>query len=402
METSQPPLEGMRVLDVGTMIAGPLTATLLADLGADVIKVEHPEFGDPMRTWSPIEEGLSLWWKVTARNKKLITLNLSRPKGQELVKRLVEQVDVLVENFRPGTMEKWNLGYEELAEVNRGLVMVRVSGYGQTGPYKDLPGFGTIAEAMTGIPYFTGFPDKPPTLSAFPLADSVASVFAAFGTLAALYHRSMKGTGEGQQVDVSLYEPLFRLVESQVIGFDQLGITKERLPANRLEEDSPRNTYKTDDSQWIAVSASSPRTWRRLCEAMDRVDLIDDPRFVDNRSRIENADELDAIVAEWFRGRSLDTAMNTLRSHDVVAGPIYSISDIFEDPHYAAREDIVDVPDEEFDFVKMPATFPKFSKTPGRVLHSGRGLGADNDEIYRGLLALSEDEIAELQTDGAI
>jgi crotonobetainyl-CoA:carnitine CoA-transferase CaiB-like acyl-CoA transferase len=230
----------------------------------------------------------------------------------------------------------------------------------------------------------------------------VASVFGAFGALAALYHRSIEGTGEGQVIDVSLYEPLFRLVESQVIGFDQLGVIKERLPGNRLEEDSPRNTYETKDGQWVAISASSPRTWRRLCEALERVDLVDDPRFVDNLSRVENADELDAIVAQWFRHTSLDEAMEILRAHDVVAGPVYSIADIFKDPHYAAREDIVNVPDEDFGFVKMQAAFPKFSKTPGRIVHSGRDLGADNDAIYREWLGLTEEEMTELRADKVI
>lgn len=401
MGLSETPLKGLRILDVGAMIAGPLAATLLGDLGAEVIKVEHPEFGDPMRVWTPMKNGRSLWWKVIGRNKKLITLNLSKPKGQELVKRLVERTDILIENFRPGTMERWNLGYEQLSRVNPGLVMVRVSGFGQTGPYRRRPGYGTIAEAMTGIPYFTGFPDKPPTLSAFALADSVAAVFAAFGALVALHHRSIKGTGEGQEVDVSLYEPLFRLVESQVIGYDQLGIIKERR-GNRLEEDSPRNAYETSDGHWLAISASSPRTWERLCHALDRADLIDDPRFIDNPARVENADELDAIIAEWFRDRSSGEALKILDAHDVVVGLVYSIADIFEDPQYRARESIIDVSDEDFGSVKMPAAVPKFSKTPGRVVHSGRGIGADNDEIYREWLGLSEEEIAELRADKVI
>ena len=394
------PLQGLRVIDAGTMIAGPLAGCLLADFGADVIKIEHPRYGDPMRQWAPIKNEVSLWWKVTARNKRLITLDLGHPRGQDIFRQLVGQADILIENFRPGTMEKWGLGYEVLSQINPQLVMVRVSGYGQGGPYRDRPGYGTIAEAITGVPSFTGFPDKPPTLSAWPLADSVAAVFAALGAMFAIHYRDVH-KGEGQVVDVSLYEPLFRLVESQVIGFDQLGIVKQRM-GNRMAEDSPRNTYETADGEWIAISASSQRTFERLARAIGRPELVDDPRFKDNPSRVDHANELDEVLSAWFSPRSFAEAMTILEEHDVVAGPIYDVRRIFADPHFAAREDIVAIEDPDLGIIRMQNVAPRLSKTPGRVVHGGLSLGHHNREVYAELLSLSEGELKELQQQGVI
>jgi len=394
------PLQGLRVIDAGTMIAGPLAGCLLADFGADVIKIEHPRYGDPMRQWAPIKNEVSLWWKVTARNKRLITLDLGHPRGQDIFRQLVGQADILIENFRPGTMEKWGLGYEVLSQINPQLVMVRVSGYGQGGPYRDRPGYGTIAEAITGVPSFTGFPDKPPTLSAWPLADSVAAVFAALGAMFAIHYRDVH-KGEGQVVDVSLYEPLFRLVESQVIGFDQLGIVKQRM-GNRMAEDSPRNTYETADGEWIAISASSQRTFERLARAIGRPELVDDPRFKDNPSRVDHADELDEVLSAWFSPRSFAEAMTILEEHDVVAGPIYDVRRIFADPHFAAREDIVAIEDPDLGIIRMQNVAPRLSKTPGQVVHGGLSLGHHNREVYAELLSLSEGELKGLQQQGVI
>ena len=394
------PLQGLRVIDAGTMIAGPLAGCLLADFGADVIKIEHPRYGDPMRQWAPIKNEVSLWWKVTARNKRLITLDLGHPRGQDIFRQLVGQADILIENFRPGTMEKWGLGYEVLSQINPQLVMVRVSGYGQGGPYRDRPGYGTIAEAITGVPSFTGFPDKPPTLSAWPLADSVAAVFAALGAMFAIHYRDVH-KGEGQVVDVSLYEPLFRLVESQVIGFDQLGIVKQRM-GNRMAEDSPRNTYETADGEWIAISASSQRTFERLARAIGRPQIVDDPRFKDNPSRVDHADELDEVLSAWFSPRSFAEAMTILEEHDVVAGPIYDVRRIFADPHFAAREDIVAIEDPDLGIIRMQNVAPRLSKTPGQVVHGGLSLGHHNREVYAELLGLSEGELKELQQQGVI
>jgi crotonobetainyl-CoA:carnitine CoA-transferase CaiB-like acyl-CoA transferase len=394
------PLVGLRVIDAGNMIAGPLAATQLADFGADVIKVELPGIGDSMRHWTPMKEGQSLWWKVIGRNKRLITLTLSTPRGQELFRELVRTADIVIENYRPGTFERWGMGYADLAKINPGLVMVRVSGFGQTGPYAKRGGYGTIAEAFSGIPSFTGPADRPPTLPGFPMADSVASTFAAMSAMFAIYNRD-HGGGNGQEIDVSLYEPLFRLVESQVIGFDQLGIVKQRQ-GNRLAEDSPRNTYETRDGRWIGISASSQRTFERLAAALDMPELVTDPRFVDNAARCANDTVLDAMIAAWFRQRDCDAIMAHFDAAEVVAGPVLDIRDIFKDPHYSARQNIVSVADGDFGTVRMQGVTPKFARTPGEVRHSGGALGADNRAIFIDELGLSEAEFSALQEEGII
>ncbi|TAM82921.1 MAG: CoA transferase [Candidimonas sp.] len=399
-DSSVGPLAGLRVIDAGNMIAGPLGATQMADFGADVIKLELPGVGDSIRHWAPLKNGLSLWWKVIGRNKRLATLTLSHPRGRELFLRLVRDVDVVIENFRPGTFERWGLDYATLAAENPKLVLVRVSGFGQTGPYAGRGGYGTIAEAFSGIPSFTGAPDRPPTLPGFPMADSVAATFAAMSAMFAVYNRD-HGTGCGQEIDVSLYEPLFRLVESQVIGFDQLGIVKERI-GNRLAEDSPRNTYLTKDGRWIGVSASSQRTFERLVQAMGKPELVDDPRFVNNATRCEYDTALDAILASWFSENHSGDIMALFERVGVVAGPVYDIKDIFDDPHYQARQNIVSVPDEDFGSVRMQGVTPRFAGTPGRVRHAGRGIGADNREVYRDVLGLSESEFRSLGANGII
>jgi crotonobetainyl-CoA:carnitine CoA-transferase CaiB-like acyl-CoA transferase len=393
-------LRGLRVLDAGNMIAGPLAATQMADFGADVIKIELPGVGDSMRHWAPMKDGRSLWWKVIGRNKRLITLALSKTRGQALFKQLVAQSDVVIENFRPGTFERWGLGFDELKKLNPKLIMVRVSGFGQTGPYAKRGGYGTIAEAFSGIPSFTGFPDKPPTLPGFPLADSVAATFSAMATMMAIYNRD-NGDGQGQEIDVSLYEPLFRLVESQVIGFDQLGIVKGRQ-GNRLSEDSPRNTYRTRDGRWIGISASSQRTFERLAEAMGMPQLITDPRFVDNASRCEHDVALDEIISAWFAERDCDDLMALFEKAEVVAGPVLDIRDIVQDPQYLARQNIVPVPDDDFGSVRMQNVVPRFLGTPGEVRHAGRALGADNAAVYTQLLGLAPAEFDALVADGII
>jgi succinyl-CoA--D-citramalate CoA-transferase len=400
-KTEHGPLRGLRVIDAGTMIAGPLAATHLADFGADVLKLELPKVGDSMRHWAPMKEDKSLWWKVIARNKRLATLNLSMPEGQDLFKRLVRKADVVIENYRPGTFERWGLGYDVLSAINPGLILVRVSGFGQTGPYAQRGGYGTIAEAFSGMPSFTGFPDRPPTLPGFPLADSVAATFAAMAAMFAIYGRDQGGSTKGQVIDVSLYEPLFRLMESQVIGFDQLGIVKKRQ-GNRLSEDSPRNTYETKDGRWVGISASSQRTFERLAEAMGMAALITDPRFTDNVKRCDNADALDAMIAGWFRQRPLAEIMATFEAANVVAGPVLDIADIFRDPQYKARGNIVDVADPDFGSVKMQGAVPFFSRNPGKVRFSGGPLGAHNDEIFKGELGLTADELTSLSERNVI
>jgi crotonobetainyl-CoA:carnitine CoA-transferase CaiB-like acyl-CoA transferase len=317
------------------------------------------------------------------------------------MKKLVAEADILIENFRPGTMERWKVGYADLVEVNPGIIMVRISGYGQDGPYSHRPGYGTIAEAMSGLPSFTGFPDRPPTLSAFPLADAVAALFGAMGAMFAIYHRDVRGTGEGQYIDVSLYEPLFRLVESFVIAYDQLGFVKRRR-GNRMEESSPRNAYETGDAEWVAISASSQRTFERLAQAIGRADLPDDPRFADNPSRVDNAAQLDAIIADWFQQFCLDDAMSILELNDVVAGPVYDIQRILQDPHYRARQDIVEIEDGELGTIRMQNVIPRMSRTPGRVRFAGGRLGEHNHEVYQERLGLSIEEIDRLREEGVI
>ena len=390
------PVAGLRVLDLGNMIAGPIAGCFLADFGAEVVKVEHPELGDDIRNWPPMKDGRSLWWKVIARNKKLITLDLGQAEGRDLLRRLLPRFDVVIENFRPGTLERWGLGYDALAAINPRLILVRVSGYGQTGPYAQRPGYGTVAEAMSGVPSFTGFPDKPPTFSAFPLVDALTGLFAAYAAMLAVYERDVRGSGRGQVVDASLYESLFRLVEAQVIGFDQLGIVKQRK-GNRMDEDSPRNAYRTRDGEYVAVSIGSQRIFNRLARALDRPELTEDPRFGSLPQRVEHGEVLDEMLAAWFAGLPLAEAMRRLEAADVVAGPVYDVRRIFSDPQYAAREDIVEVPDPDLGRVRMQGVVPKLSRTPGRVVHPGLDRGAHNEEVYGGVLGLTADDLARLR-----
>nr|MDP2191409.1 CoA transferase [Rhodoferax sp.] len=391
------PLKGLRVIDAGQMIAAPLACTLLADFGADVIKIEHPTQGDAMRSRPPEKEGKSLWWKVIGRNKRNITLNLSKKEGQALLLRLVETADVLVENYRPGTFERWGLSYEQLKAVNPRLVFVRVSGYGQTGPYASRGGYGTVAEAFTGIPSFTGFPDGPPTLSSsFAMADSIAANFAAMATMFAIFERDQGGSGMGQEVDVSLYEPLFRLTEFQAIAYDQIGLVRERI-GNRSTTDSPRNAYQTKDNRYIAISASTQKSFERLVETMGMGELGRDPRFTDGLARQRNADVLDEMMGAWFRGYDFTEALRILEEGEVVSGPVLTIAEIFKDPHYAARETIATVPDHDFTSLRMPNATPRMSRTPGKIRHSGQELGSNNEEIYCGELGLGAAEFARLK-----
>ena len=394
------PLDGLRVIDAGTTIAGPFAGTLLADYGADVLCIEKPGEGDPVRRWPPYKDEHSLWWKVSARNKRLITLDLRKPAGRDLFLKLVAISDAVIENYRPGTFTKWGLSYGDLAAARPGIVVVRLTGYGQSGPYAARPGYGTIAEAMSGIPSFTGFSDRPPTMTAYPFADMTAGLFAVIGLLGAIYSRD-RGREGCSEVDVSLYESCFRLTESQVIGFDQAGIVKERT-GNRIAEDSPRNTYETSDGSWIAISASSDQTFRRLADAIGQPTLSDDARFASNLARIENNDALDQIIGGWIRARSADEVMRTFEAHEVVAGKIYTVKDIFADAHYAERENIVAVEDADLGEVKMASVTPRFSGARTDIRWAGGSLGQHNQEVYGDLLGLSKQELRELALEGVI
>ena len=398
-EQAKGPLVGLRVLDFSIVIAGPTAATLLGDFGAEVVKVERPGVGDPLRAWGPFKDGHSLWWKAHSRNKKSITLNLAKPEGQAIAKALIAKADVVVESYQPGTMEKWGLHYDALKEVNPRLVMLRMSGFGQTGPYKDRPGFGTVAEAMSGLVHITGFPDGSPILPAFPMADEVAGTFGAMAVMMAIYHRDK--TDEGQWIDMSLYEPLFRYMIPNLPEYDQNGVVRGRM-GNELHDAAPRNLYQCSDGKWLSLSASTQGIFERVAHSIGRPDIIEDPRFKDNTSRVENRAELNAIIQEWLGARPLDEAMETMRESGAVVGPVFDTAMMMEDPQYAEREDIISVPDPDLGQLKMSAPIPKFSETPGQVRHTGPHLGEHNESIYGEWLGYDEERIDALKADGII
>ncbi len=388
------PLAGLTVLDLSTIVSGGMSTSMLADFGAEVVKIEHPQGGDPLRSWGPFLGGQSVWWKVVSRNKKSVTLNLSRPRGQEMLLSLARRADVLVENFRPGTLEKWNLAPMRLAETNPRLVVLRISGFGQTGPYRHRPGFGTVAEAMSGLVAITGFPDTPPLAPPIPLADEVAGLMGAMAVLMAVYHRQT--SGQGQVIDTSLYEPLFRLLIPHVTQYRTLGIEAGRT-GNHFADAAPRNLYQARDGAWIALSATSQRVFERLAAAIGRPDLVEDERFGDNAARVRNRDALDAVLARWIGERSQDEILARLEESGAVAGPVYDIARILRDPQYASRDDVTAAHDPELGEIPMVGIVPKLSRTPGAVAWAGPALGAHNREIYGGWLGLDDREIEALR-----
>ena len=405
-DTGKGPLAGLRALDLSMIVAGGTASSLMADFGAEVVKVERPGGGDPLRNWGPFANGVSLWWKVHSRNKKSVTLNLGNAEGQSILKDLAARADVLIEGFRPGVMERWGLGPDELRQINPRLVMLRYSGFGQTGPYKDRPGFGTIAECMSGYVGMTGFQDTPPVLPPVPLADEVAGVFGAMAGMMALYHRDAGGGGTGQVVDVSLFEPLFRLCIPHITMFDLLGINRERV-GNDFPDAAPRSLYRTGPSEdgegrWLGLSATSQSTFENLARAMGRPELIDRPAFADNASRIENRVELNGELDAWLSKRSLDEALEQLIPAGGVVGPVYSAAQIVEDPHYQAREDIIEIEDPELGHTRMLGIVPKFSETPGAVEHAGPTVGQHNAAVYGAWLGLGEEELTGLSERGII
>jgi crotonobetainyl-CoA:carnitine CoA-transferase CaiB-like acyl-CoA transferase len=393
------PLSGLEVLDLTTMVSGGFTTVMLADFGADIVSVEHPTYNDPVRDWYPRLEGESLYWRNLGRNKRHVTLDLSAESGQVLARELAADVDIVVENFRPGTMERWNLGYETLSENNEDLIMVRLSGYGQTGPKADQPGFGTIAESMSTFAHINGFQDSPPLSPPIPLADLTAAMFAVQGAMFAIYARDIQGRS-GQVVDVSLFEPLFRLMIGDVEGYDTQNIVPTRT-GNQDIRSAPRNLYETEDG-YIALSASSQNIFENVMEAIGREDLTDDPRFNTNNNRVENADELDTIIEEWTRKHSTDEAIAEMKQADAIVGPVYDIADVFRDEQFAAREDLTTVEDEDLGEVKTHSPIPKFSETPGEVQRLGGERGQHNDEIYRERLELDEEKYQWLREEGVI
>ena len=398
------PLAGLRMIELGTLLAGPFAGRLLGDMGAVVVKVEAPGQADPLREWGLARyEGRSLWWPVQSRNKKCITLNLREQRGQELLLELVAVSDVVTENFRPGTLERWNLGYERLSAANPGVVLARISGYGQTGPYAQRAGFASVAEAMGGLRYINGFPGEAPPRTGISLGDSLAAMFAVQGILAALYHRdALGGDGHGQVVDVSLMEASFALLESTVPEFDRLGIVRQPSGTG-LKGVAPSNIFKSRDEMWIVIAANQDAVFRRLCDAMGGPELADDPRFATHLARGENEETLDAIIGEWAAQHDAREIDRTLNEAGVACGPIYSVADIFEDPQFEAREMLVEHVDPEFGEYVGPGIVPKFSETPGAVRWSGTWEeGSHNEEIYCGLLGLSASELDGLREDGVV
>ena len=399
------PLAGLKVLDLSIIVAGGTASSLMADFGAEVVKIERPKTGDPLRNWGPFYKDVSLWWKVHSRNKKSITLDLSKPKGQSILKRLANEADILIEGFRPGTMENWGVGPDELLTSNPELIFVRYSGFGQTGPYKDRPGFGTIAECMSGYISMTGFPDSPPVLPPIPLADEIAGVFGAMSSMMALYHRQSKkysGQGNtGQVIDVSLFEPLFRLCIPHITMANLLNLVRERV-GNDFPDAAPRSLYQTLDQQWLGLSATSQNTWENLAEAMGMSEVIDAERFKDNAARLENKDALNVILQQYLGNLNLETIMENLIPAGGVVGPVYTAEQIMNDPHYAAREDIIELEDSELGNTKMLGIVPKFSRTPGSVDHAGPTIGAHNLKVYTEWLGLSPADISDLESEGTI
>jgi len=395
-----PALGDIRVIELGQLLAGPFCGQLLGDFGAEVIKVEDPRGGDPMRQWGREKpHGLSLWWPVVARNKKSITCNLRTPEGQELVRRLVAGADVLLENFRPGTLERWNLAPEQLWEINPRLVITRVTGFGQTGPYAPRAGFGSIGEAMGGIRYVTGDPDRPPSRTGISLGDSLAATFACIGTLVALHHRDR--TGRGQVVDSAIYEAVLAMMESLIPEWQIAGYQRERT-GPVLPNIAPSNVYPTADGETILIAANQDTVFRRLAEVMGRPELADDERYATHGARGANAEELDALIAEWTAHQRADALLERLAAAGVPAGRIYRAKDMLADPHFAARQAIIRVAHPDFGDLAMQGVFPRLSRTPGEVRHPGPALGEHNDEIYRGLLGLDDEELARLRDAGGI
>jgi crotonobetainyl-CoA:carnitine CoA-transferase CaiB-like acyl-CoA transferase len=397
--TRETPLGNIRVLDIASFMAAPMAAMWLGDFGADVVKVEHPR-GDMMREWGSSHRGAPLFWKMVSRNKRSITLDLHHERGQELLRQLAAQVDVLVENFRPGTMERWNLDFESLAEANPKLVMLSISAYGQTGPYSKRAGFGTLAEAMSGYAHVTGQPDGPPTLPSFGLADSIAGLCGAYGVMVALHERDTI-SGLGQHIDLALYEPIMTMLGHHFVEYDQLGVVAGRL-GSRLPFAAPRNVFLTQDGKWVAMSCSAQSVFERACRSIGRPELITDVRFVDNQARTSNHDAIDAIFEESIKSRECAEVLETLNEAGAAIAPIYDVSDVFADPHFKARGSIATVPDDDLGEIRMQNLVPKLGRTPGEITHAGPHLGQHSGAIYSEWLGITDEELDDLRRDGVV
>ncbi len=406
------PLAGIKVLELGTLIAGPFCSRLMGEFGADVIKVESPDGGDPIRQWRVLKDGNSLWWTVQSRNKKSITLNMKDTRAQEIARRLALEADIVIENYRPGVLEKWNIGYEQLKAINPALIMVRLSGYGQTGPMRDAPGFGAIGESMGGIRYVSGHPDRPPVRIGISIGDSIASLHGAIGALMALRHRDVTGgrwngksgaecvAGQGQVVDVALYEAVFNLMESLVPEYDHAGVVRERTGGS-LPGIVPSNTYTTGDGENIVIAGNGDAIFKRLMTAIGRDDMANDPQLANNAGRVQRTEEIDGAIQAWCNGRDIDAALEILKAADVPVSKIYSVRDMLQDPQFLARQMFEQHLFRDGTPIRLPAVTPKLSETPGGTRWIGPELGEHTDDVLAGL-GYSTDEIAELRRSGAL
>jgi crotonobetainyl-CoA:carnitine CoA-transferase CaiB-like acyl-CoA transferase len=390
-KTAPSPLSGVKVVDIANFLAGPLASMFLADFGADVIKVERPGTGDEVRYWGNNKDGVGLMYKLINRNKRSVTADLRTPLGVEIVKRLIKDADIIIENYRKGTLEKWGLGYDVLSEINPGLIMLRLTGFGQTGPYSHKPGFGTLAEGYAGYAYITGYPDRPPLLPGFGLADDTAGLMGAYLAMVALQEKNR--SGKGQVVEYAIYEPLLTLLGPQVVDYDQLGIVQERN-GSRLPFTAPRNTYRTKDDKWVSISGSAQSTFERMCDALDIPDVPKDPRFLDNRLRIKNAVALDEALQAAIEKFDREELIALFDRFDATAAACNNVKDIFEDPHIQARGNIAAVADEELGgTLRMQNVVGNFSRTPGGIKHAGPELGSSNREVLMEQLGFTAEEL---------
>ncbi len=406
------PLAGIKVLELGTLIAGPFCARMLGEFGADVIKIESPQGGDPIRQWRVLKDGNSLWWSIQSRNKKSITLNMKDKRAQDIARRLALDADIVIENYRPGVLEKWDLGYEQLKAINPALIMVRLSGYGQTGPMRDAPGFGAIGESMGGIRYVSGHPDRPPVRIGISIGDSIASLHGAMGALMALRHRDVTGgrwngqtgeackAGQGQMVDVALYEAVFNMMESLVPEYDQAGVVRERT-GGALPGIVPSNTYTTSDGENIVIAGNGDAIFKRLMSAIGREDMATDPQLANNAGRVPRTQEIDDAIQAWCNSQRIDTALAALQAADVPVSKIYSVRDMMQDPQFLARQMFEQHLFKDGTPVKLPAVTPKLSATPGGTRWIGPELGEHTDEVLAAL-GYSAEQIAALREDGVL
>jgi len=396
---NEQPLADLKVLEMGSLIAGPFAGRLFGDFGAEVIKVEPPKIGDPLRKWRLLKNETSLWWYVQSRNKKCITLNLREKEGQDIIRELVSHMDIVIENFKPGTMEKWGLGYEDLKKINPRIIMVRISGYGQDGPYSAKPGFGSVGEALGGIRHLTGYPDLPPTRAGISMGDSISAIYAVMSAMMAIHHRH--NTGAGQYIDVALYEAVFSLMESLVPEFDQFKYIRERT-GSTLPGIAPSNIYLCKDNKYIVIGANGDSIFKRLTKAIERPDLSENEEFVSNDGRAAKAEWIDEQITAWTIQRNSDVALKVLDEHQIPSGPIYNVEDMFKDAHFKARDMLPSVHVDEVGELKMPGIIPKLSLTPGKIRWAGPKLGAHNIEVYQKLLCMSDEKIENLKDKNII